>query len=109
MKQYILFLHENPEQFAGVSPAEMEAIVAKYIAWRQQHAARIVDGHKLQDGTGRVIRGATITDGPYTESKEVLGGIFLITAAGYDDAVALARTCPHCHFGTVEVREIDQV
>jgi hypothetical protein len=109
MKQYILFLHENPETFAEVSPAEMEAIVGKYIAWRAQHAARIVEGHKLQDGSGRVIRAGAITDGPYTEAKEVLGGIFLITATGYDDAVALARTCPHCEFGAVEVRQIDQV
>lgn len=109
MKQYILFLHENPESFADASPAEMEAIVGKYIAWRQQHAARIVAGHKLQDGTGRVIRAGVITDGPYTEAKEVLGGVFLITASGYDDAVALARTCPHCEYGVVEVREIEVV
>jgi hypothetical protein len=109
MKQYILFLHENPETFATVSPAEMEAIVRKYMAWRQQHAARITGGHKLQDGTGRVIRGGVVTDGPYTEAKEVLGGVFQIMAADYDEAVTLARTCPHCEFGVVEVREIEAV
>lgn len=89
----------------------MEAIVAKYMAWRQEMGAngRITGGHKLQDGTGRVIRGGAVTDGPYTEAKEVIGGIFLINAADYDDAVTVARTCPHCEFGTVEVREIEVV
>ena len=109
MKQYILFLHENPEAFAGVSPAQMQAIVAKYKAWRGQHAASITGGHKLREGEGRVIRAGVVTDGPYTEAKEVLGGIFTIMAAGYDDAVALARTCPHVEFGAVEVREIEVV
>ena len=89
----------------------MQAIVAKYMAWRQKmgDAGRIAGGHKLQDGTGRVIRGGVVTDGPYTEAKEVIGGIFVINASSYEDAVEVARTCPHCEFGTVEVRETEVV
>jgi len=108
--QFILLLHENPAAFAEVSPAEMQAIVAKYVAWSQRLAAegRLAGGHKLEDGTGRVLRAGTVTDGPYTEAKEVIGGLFVIHAAGYDDALAVARTCPHAEFGVVEVRRIER-
>jgi hypothetical protein len=109
-QQFILLLHEDPAVFASVSPAQMQAIVAKYVAWSQQLGAegRIAAGHKLEDGTGRLIRAGSVTDGPYAETKEIIGGLFIINASGYDDAVAIAKTCPHCEFGTVEVRRIEQ-
>jgi hypothetical protein len=111
MAQFILFLHEDPAAFADVSPAEMQAIIQKYIAWNETLARKgqLAGGHKLEDGTGRVIRAGVVSDGPYTEAKEVIGGIYLIEASGYDEAVAIARTCPHCEFGTVEVRLIENV
>ena len=65
------------------------------------------------DGTGRVLRGtggsATVTDGPYSEAKEVVGGFFMLEAANYEEAVALSRDCPHLRFGAVEVPEVDVV
>jgi hypothetical protein len=109
MPQYILLLHEEPAAFANVSPTEMQAIIHKYAAWSQQlaQAGHLRGGEKLEDGTGRVIRAGVVSDGPYTEAKELIGGYFVIEAADYEQAVALSRSCPHCEFGTVEIRQIE--
>ena len=49
----------------------------------------------------------TVKDGPYVESKEVVGGIYLIQADSYDHAVKLCQGHPNFRFGSIEVREID--
>lgn len=113
MPNYILFLHENPLNFQDMSPDEMQAIIEKYSAWSQQMAAagKLSAGKKLTEGAGRVLSRVngqpSISDGPYTESKEVIGGLFEIIAADYDEAVEIALQCPHLEFGKVEVREIE--
>jgi hypothetical protein len=113
LKQYFLFLYDNPASFAGISPEEMQAIVARYIAWRQDVAAKghMIDGQKLRDGEGRVLRApggkVSITDGPFAENKEVIAGFFQIQADSYEQAVDIARTCPHMTFGTIEIREVE--
>lgn len=113
MPHYLLLLHEDPKTFAGRSPAEMQAIVERYIAWAGKLAqeGKLVSSNKLEDGTGRTIRAVNgktvVTDGPYTEGREVTGGYFLIEAATYDDAVGIASSCPHTEFGVVEVRQVE--
>ena len=113
MPGYLLLLHEDPAAFAHVSPEEMQAIIQKYTEWktRVQNAGVLTRGEKLQDGTGRVLRrtaGQTsINDGPYTESKEVIGGLFEIQAENYEAAVEAARDCPHLEYGVIEIREIE--
>ncbi len=113
MPNYMLLLHENPESFQDMSADDMQAIVQKYSSWKQkmEQAGKLTAGKKLADGEGRVLRrnGAqlSISDGPYTESKEVVGGLFEIIADNYDQAVEIAGQCPHLEYGTVEVREIE--
>ncbi len=113
MPQYMLLLHEDPAVFAGVAPAEMQAIILKYRAWYEKLAkeGRLAGGNKLQDGTGRSLRTANgrikVTDGPYTEAKEIIGGFFMISASGYEEAETIARECPHIEYGVVEVREVE--
>ncbi len=113
MPNYILLLHENPASFQDMSADEMQAIIQKYTAWKDQmaQAGKLTGGTKLTDGAGRVLRRVngqpSISDGPYTESKEVIGGLFEIVADNYDQAVEIARECPHLEFGTVEVREVE--
>ena len=52
----------------------------------------------------------SVTDGPYSESQEILGGFFMIEAVDYGEAVEIARTCPHLGEGKwIEVRQVDQV
>ena len=115
MPNYVLFLHEDPTAFEHVSPEEMQAIIQRYSAWkkRMEAAGVLVRGEKLQDGTGRVLRRSgdrtSITDGPYTESKEVIGGLFEIQADNYEKAVEAAQRCPHLEYGTIEIREVEVV
>ena len=71
-------------------------------------------GEKLTNDGGRRLRiqsgKVSVTDGPYSEAAEVLGGYFAIEAADYDEAVALAHTCPHLTGDQwIEVRQIDAV
>ncbi len=115
MPTYLLFLHEDPSVFEQVSPEEMLAIIQKYSSWKQRmlDAGVLTGGEKLQDGTGRVLLRAagraSVTDGPYTESKEVIGGFFQIRAEDYDQAVQAASDCPHLEYGTIEIREVEPV
>jgi hypothetical protein len=112
MPEYMLLLHDPGSFPADMSPAEMQAVIQRYVEWRKRLEAggRRISGHKLRDGEGRVMRGAsntTVLDGPYAEAREVIGGLFVIEARDYDDAVALSRDCPHLEFGTIEIREIE--
>jgi hypothetical protein len=108
MPQYILLLRDDRKtSFAGLSPEELQKLTQKYRDWRQTKAT---GGQKLTDGEGRVLRKQngkpSVTDGPFVEAKEVMGGFFVIEAGNYDEAVELAKTCPHIEFGTIEIREI---
>jgi hypothetical protein len=116
MRQYLALLYDTPEslqQWMRMSPEEIQQGIEQYAKWSDSLAARghLVGGEKLQDGTGRVLRAPrgtpTITDGPFTEAAEVIGGYFLISAADYEEAVRLLSDCPHLEHGTVELREIE--
>ena len=113
MPQYMLLLHDSGTLPPDMSPEDMQAVIQRYIDWRERIEAggRHVSGHKLRDGEGRLMRGTgaavTVTDGPYAEAREVIGGLFIVEAANYDEVVALSRDCPHLDFGTIEIREIE--
>ena len=70
--------------------------------------------HKLADEPGKVIRSNTgkirVSDGPFSETKEVLGGYYIINADSYEQAIERSRDCPQLEWGgTIEVRQIDLV
>ncbi len=116
MPKYMLLLHDNPNAFANVSPDAMQKVVEKYIAWgkKLREAGVMRAGDKLTDEPGRVMRRKDgqvhVTDGPYSESKELLGGYYMIEADSYDKAVELARDCPQLEYGgTIEVRQVDMM
>ena len=115
MHQYLLILRDDPTRFQQMSPQQIQEVFAKYVAWRMrlQEAGRLVGGNKLEDNTGRVLTAGPssqmrITDGPFAESKEVIGGYFMINADTYEDAVELSRDCPHLEYGAVEVRRVEK-
>jgi hypothetical protein len=115
MPQYLLLLHEDPSAYRTLAPAEMQAIIERYAAWRTQlqQQGTLVGANKLRDDEGRQLRKQNgqpmVTDGPYSELKEVIGGYFLVTADSYDAATDLAKGCPHIDFGTIEVREVQEM
>jgi len=112
MPDYMLLLHERPELFENVSADEMQRIITRYIEWRTSLDGTLTGGNKLRDDSGRVIEpraGRVETrDGPFTETKEVIGGYFILRARDYDEATEIAKGCPHLLFGgRIELREID--
>jgi len=109
MSQYALLLYDNPENFKKLSPEEMQKAVEKYMAWSKKPFT--LSGKRLGDDVGKVIRAGNgkprTTDGPYSETKEILGGFYLIEAASYDEAVERCMDHPHLeHGGTIEVRHL---
>jgi hypothetical protein len=115
MPKFMLLLHDNPEPFMAMSPDDMQKAIEKYVAWgaKLREAGILADSKKLTDEPGRVVRGhgkdIRVTDGPYSETKEVFGGYYTITADNYEQAIDRARDCPSLQFGgTMEVRQIDE-
>ena len=116
MAQFMLLLHESPNDFTDLSPEEIQRVIGEYTAWREKLAAegKLAGGLKLKDEGGRHLTrngdGVRVVDGPWAEAKEVVGGYFLIQAADYDEAVEIAKGCPHLVYsGKVELREVDPI
>ena len=112
MPKFVLLLRDAGRFDPNMSPDEIQAIVQRYVAWRAkvQENGRSITGHKLHDQQGRVLNGAgsalKITDGPYAEAREVMGGLFVIEANSYDEVAELCKDCPHLEFGSIEIREV---
>jgi hypothetical protein len=93
---------------------DYEAVMQRYIAWSEQlrTSGRLVAAHKLEDGSGRRLSGATgkVTDGPYVETRESIGGYYIIEAKDFDEASRIARECPTVAVqnGFCEVRKIER-
>ena len=112
MPQFVLLLHDAGNFDPNISPDQMQAIIQRYVDWRRRvQNGRAVTGHKLRDGEGRVMRGSgasvKVTDGPYAEGREVIGGLFVIDGTSYDEVLDLCKDCPHLEFGTIEIREVE--
>jgi hypothetical protein len=109
MSQYLVLIYEDESEFS--SPQVSEKVGAEHAAFGEKHAKAIVGGNALQpvttatsirgDGNGDVV----VTDAPFAETKEALGGYYLIEAADLDAAIAIAKDVP-ANFGGVEVRPV---
>ena len=109
MPQFMLLLYDDPSGWQKLSPEEMQKAIEKYMAWSKEPFT--VASQRLGGDAGRVMRmhngKPRTTDGPYSETKEVLGGYYLIEAASYEEAVARANDHPHLAYGgTIEVRKL---
>lgn len=116
MPNFMLFLHEDQGQFDDRSQDEMMRIIEEYGAWaaKMREEGRFAGGEKLTEDAGRVLRNRggkiVVTDGPYAESKEVVGGYFAIKAKDYAEACQIAEACPHLKYGgRVEVRQVHEL
>lgn len=111
MPKYMLLIHSGEySNSPQLSPEESQRIVEKYIAFARKlrSESRFLDGDELTS-TGRIMssQSGKIVDGPFTETKESIGGYFLISADSYDHAVEIARECPvFDRGGVLEIREI---
>jgi hypothetical protein len=96
---------------SDASPEQMQANMGKWMAWIDQLAKdnRYVSGEPLLPG-GKLVTGTngkSVTDGPYTEGKEIVGGFFIVNAKDYDDALSLTKDYPdYGTGGKIQVRQI---
>ncbi len=110
MAKFLFVYRDPPMPAAPPSPEQIQAALAKWGVWIEKYmkTENIADpGDGLQP-TGKVLHAkGTVTDGPFAESKEVLGGYSIINAKSYDEAVKIAKECP-CHLegGSIEIREL---
>jgi hypothetical protein len=112
VKYVLLFCGSQADQqaFDALSPDELRARYAEVGRWFQQHARQIVESQQLQGPqTATTVRWTrdgqpTITDGPYIESNEIVGGYATVDVADLDEALRMARSWPGG--GTIEVRPV---
>jgi hypothetical protein len=109
-KTFLLILRGGSTR-RDMSPTDYGRVVRKYMDWVEslKSAGHYKAGEPLEED-GKVLSGrqpTLITDGPFAESKETVGGYFMITAGDLDEASEIARGCPiFDNDGTVEVRQI---
>ena len=106
----IMLLFRGTDWHKDMSPEEMQAAAGRFMAWfeRLKAEGKAKAGQPLQNA-GRVIskNGRTLSDGPYAESKEAIGGYFILNVTDMDEAVEIAKQCPGLDIGLkVEVRPI---
>lgn len=107
----LLFRNAGEDVHAHLDADQRAALTKKWNDWFESLAAKGQVEHANPLGLGgRVVSGATgerVTDGPYAEGKEIIGGYFYILASDLDEATAIARQCPGLPLGlTVEVRPV---
>lgn len=115
MPRFMLVLRADVTQdYSDFSPEDFQRLIQEYNAWSEGLARQglLLDGQKLTDEGGRVLSpgkggAVTVKDGPYVETKEVVGGIYLIKAESYDHAVKLCKGHPNFKFGSIEIRQVD--
>ena len=106
-----LFLFRGSQLGQGLSPEQLQKTVDQFMAWfeRLKQEGKVKAGQPLER-SGKLVSGKggrTVADGPFAESKEAIGGYFLLQADDLEEAVAIAKQCPTLEYGfTVEVRPI---
>jgi hypothetical protein len=111
--KYLCLIYDDEQLWARMSAAEQNALMGEYFAFSRDVAAsgHMRGGNQLQPTSAattlRVRDGAlSVTDGPYAETKEALGGYFLIEARDLNEALQVAARIPSARIGAVEVRPI---
>jgi hypothetical protein len=109
MTKFIYLFRTNPTAYQSLSPEQMQQTLKKWMDWKDtlEKSGHIKQFGERLDGTGKVVRGKskTVTDGPYIEVKDFIGGYMLVEAKDIDQAVELAKGCPVLESdGTVEIR-----
>ena len=98
--RYVLFTYVGPTRVAewdAMTAAEKQADIARVMVWFREHgqAGRIVGGEELGlSAQARTVRKRGITDGPFIETKEMLGGFIIVEVASEDEVLEMARTWP---------------
>jgi hypothetical protein len=109
--QYLLLIYDQEKRWTKLNEAQQDSETQEFGAFGNEFAKSIRGGNALQPTptakTVRVRNGkAQVTDGPFAETKEQLGGYYLVEASDPAEAIAIAAKIPWARFGSVEVRPI---
>jgi hypothetical protein len=111
--KYLCLIYQEESYVQNMSKADLETIRADYLAFAEgvKNSGQLIANHGLQPTraakTVKVRNGSVIvTDGPFAETKEQVGGFFLIEAETIEEATQIAAKIPSAQFGSVEVRPV---
>jgi hypothetical protein len=112
MEKFMLIFHSR-RSGGDQSPEQMQEVMGKWMAWidKLAKAGQYVSGEPLEP-TGKFVSGKSksVTDGPFTEGKELVGGYFIVNASSIDEAVRLCDDYPDFeNGGRVEVRQVMKI
>ncbi len=115
MTQYMLLIYGAESEWAGLTPDQLSAEMGAYHAYTEEMAKAgvLIAGDELHpvstaktltisDGKPKVV------DGPFAETKEALGGYYIVNVESQEDALAWAAKCPGARHGRIEVRPVVQ-
>jgi len=106
MAEYLILIYGDEQKHAGGGQELWDQLMQGHTKFAENNGAALRGGNALQDSTtATTIRGDVVTDGPFAETKEALGGYYLIEAKDLDEAIKIAKQVPHPH-GGLEVRPV---
>lgn len=111
MPQYLLLIYEDEAALADVGQDQFDQLLKEHRSFGERNASALRGGNALHPtATATSVRkdpagNATVTDGPFAETKEALAGFYLVEAADLDEAIAVAKQVP-APYGGVEVRPV---
>jgi hypothetical protein len=115
-QKYLLLIHTDEHAFAALDEGKTRDILGQYIQFRQQIelSGNFVASNRLHPtSTATCVRvrdgKRLVTDGPFAETREQLGGYFLVEAKNRDEAIDIAGRIPGARHGTIEVRQILEI
>jgi hypothetical protein len=114
MKEFLFLFRGGDHATLQQSPEEWQAHMQKWMQWMGglQQEGKLISAQPLSP-TGKIVKGnkKVVSDGPFMEGKEMVGGYLMCKASTFDDAVDISKGCPILEFddGFVEVREIQQL
>ena len=110
MAQYLILIYEDAQAYENADPGVYQKVMDAHNRFAEQVVelgGGMLGGNALQPTpTATSIRGDVVTDGPFVETKEVLGGYYLIEAKDLDSAIGIAARIPGARLGSIEVRPI---
>ena len=111
--KYVLLIYDDEKTWQNMTPEESNAIMGEYFQFTKsiQDAGKYKAGealHPVSTATTVRVRGGKVqtTDGPFAETREALGGFYLVDAENLDEAIAIAARIPSARLGSIEVRPV---
>lgn len=109
--QYLMIIYSNESDFEKIPDQQKAALYQEFGKLREELGSKFVGGNQLQPAaTATVVRvrdgKRLVTDGPFAETKEQLGGYILIDAKDLDEAISIAARIPVARYSSIEVRPV---